>query len=71
VASTVIQISEDHLFVAFDPKAILIDMFALLVINNVDEYIGQFYLKYEISGSPEGHEIINNDQFLKFDWTVM
>jgi len=57
--------------VAFDPKSILIDMFALIVINNVDEYIGQFYLKYEISGSDEGHEIINSDDFLKFDFTVM
>ena len=46
-------------------------MFALIVINNVDEYIGQFYLKYEISGSYEGHEIINTDDFLKFDFTVM
>ena len=46
-------------------------MFALLVINNVDEYIGQFYLKYEISGTDQGHEIINGDEFLKFDWTIM
>lgn len=71
VASAVIQISEDHLFVAFDPKSILIDMFALLVINNMDEYVGQFYLKYEISGSEQGHDIINGDEFLKFDFTVM
>lgn len=71
VASAVIQISEDHLFVAFDPKSILIDLFALMVINNVDDYIGSFYLKYEISGTEEGHEIINSDEFLRFDFTIM
>lgn len=55
---------------AFDPKSILIDMFALMLINNIDEYIGSFYLKFEVSGNEEGHEIINGDDFLKFDFTV-
>lgn len=70
MASAVIQISEDHLFVAFDPKNILIDMFSLILINNIDEYIGTFYLKYEVSSNETGHEIMEGDEFLKFDFTV-
>lgn len=70
IASAVISISEGHLFVAFDPKNILIDMFSLLLINNIDEYVGALYLKYEVSGCEEGHGIISKDDWLKFDFSV-
>ena len=36
VACAVISISEEHRLAAWSPKSILIDMFALLLINDVD-----------------------------------
>ena len=48
VACAVISISEEHLLAAWDPKSILIDMIALLLINDVDNYMGTFYIKYEV-----------------------
>lgn len=70
VATSVVSISEQHLFVAYDAKSILIDMFALLLINDVDEYVGKFYMKYEVQCNEEGHEIINDDDWLKFNFTI-
>ena len=70
VGSTVISISEEHLFVAFDPKNILIDMFALTLINNIDEVIGNFYQKYEVSGTEDGHDIVTSDNYLRFDFSI-
>ena len=43
-----ISISEEHLLAAWTPKSILIDMFALLLINDVDMYVGTFYIKYDV-----------------------
>ena len=58
------------MFVAWDAKSILIDMFALLLINDIDEYVGSFYMKYEVQSNEEGHVITCDDDWLKFDFTV-
>ena len=64
VACAVISISEEHLLAAWTPKSILIDMFALLLINDVDMYVGTFYIKYDVQSTEEGHEIITNGDWL-------
>lgn len=56
---------------AFDAKSILIDMFALLLINDIDEYVGSFYMKYEVQSCAEGHEIVQQEGWLQFDFTLL
>ena len=48
----------------------MIDMFALVLINNIDEYIGGFYQKHEVQSNEEGHLITKHDDFMLFDFTV-
>ena len=70
VGCAVISISEEHLLAAWTPKSILIDMFALLLINDMDMYVGTFYIKYEIQSCEQGHSIITNGHWLQTDHTI-
>ena len=57
VGGAVCQISQTHLFVAYTPKSILIDMFALILIADIDEAIATYWVKFEVMSTVEGHKI--------------
>lgn len=45
-------------------------MFALILITDIDESMSAFWCKFEVSTSEMGHEFLNDDDWLKFDFSV-
>ena len=62
--------SESHLLVAYDAKSILIDMFALIFITDIDVNACAGWKKLFVNPKKDAHDIMASDEWGSEDFTL-
>ena len=52
-----------------DGADILVELFSIVLLSELDNIFGSFYLRYYIFNTEKGSQFLNDEKFLQFEFT--
>jgi len=67
ICGFVIELTEIYSFNTWEPADMILGMCGIQILSQLDDYFGQFYLKFFVLTSKDGQDAQKNDELLEYN----